>query len=288
VSPESHAKQRAALADRVRRDFSAAWNRVDPHAVRASWLAEIPRLLVTLTIAQQVAAASADAYVAAAVGSPAVRELVLGAFSHVASDGRALDSLLERPAVATIRALQLGEPLDRSMAAGMLTAQLIGHTQVADTGRVADLAATVANPATNGYVRLLVGRTCARCMVLAGRRYSWKADFKRHPRCDCTVVPTGTGVPFRQPVSPQQAFREMLPSEQDKVFGKAGADAIRQGADIGQVVNARTGMYPASGRLMTTTGGGRRPRLMPEQILIEAKGDRAEAVRLLSLHGYLR
>lgn len=303
MSPEAHAKQRAALADRVRRDFAASWARVDPHAVRAAWLAEIPRLLVTLTIAQQVAAASADAYVSDSVKSPATRELVLGAFSHVASDGRPLDSLLERPAVVTIRAIQLGLPLDRSMAAGALTAQLIGHTQTADAGRVADLTALTANPAATGYVRLLVGRTCARCMLLAGKRYSWKADFKRHPRCDCTVVPTGAGVPFRQPVSPQQAFREMLPSEQDKVFGKAGADAIRQGADISQVVNARRGMQSAAvfGREVTVTTESttkrrrfgeklstRRPRLMPEQILAEAKGDRAEAVRLLSLHGYIR
>lgn len=302
MSPESHAKQRAALADRVRRDFSAAWGRVDPHAVRASWLAEIPRLLATLTIAQQVAAASADAYVAAAVGSPAVRELVLGAFSHVASDGRALDSLLERPAVATIRALQLGLPLDHSMAAGLLTAQLIGHTQVADAGRVADLTALTANPAATGYVRLLVGRTCARCMLLAGKRYSWKADFKRHPRCDCTAVPTSEARPG-SPVSPQQAFREMLPSEQDRAFGKAGAEAIRAGADIGQVVNARRGMESAAvfGRQVAVTSEGttnrrrfgqklstRRPRLMPEQIIAEAKGDRAEAIRLLSLHGYIR
>jgi hypothetical protein len=140
-------------------------------------------------------------------------------------------------------------------------------------------------------------------MLLAGKRYSWKADFKRHPRCDCTVVPTGAGVPFREPISPKQAFEEMPRYEQDRAFGKAGAEAIRAGADIGQVVNARRGMSSAAvfGREVTVTSEGttnrrrfgqklstRRPRLMPEQILAEAKGDRAEAVRLLSLHGYIR
>lgn len=79
----------------------------------------------------------------------------------------------------------------------------------------------------------------------------------------------------------------MLPSEQDKVFGKAGAESIRQGADISQVVNARSGMYSAHGRLLTTAGGARRVRLMPEQIIREAGGNRQEAVRLLGLHGYL-
>lgn len=302
MSPESHAKQRAALANRVRRDFAASWARVDPHAVRASWLAEIPRLLVTLTIAQQVAAASADAYVSDSVKAAATRELIIGAFSHIASDGRPLDSLLERPAVVAIRAIQIGLPLDHSMAAGGLSAELIGHTQVADAGRVADLTALTANPAATGYVRLLVGRTCARCILLAGKRYSWRADFKRHPRCDCTVVPTSEVQPGTV-VSPKQAFEQMLPSEQDKAFGKAGAEAIRAGADISQVVNARRGMQSAAvfGREVAITSesttkrrrfgeklSARRPRLMPEQILAEAKGDRAEAVRLLSLHGYIR
>jgi hypothetical protein len=78
------------------------------------------------------------------------------------------------------------------------------------------------------------------------------------------------------------------------VFGKAGAEAIRAGADITQVVNARQGMQTATvfGRsaLVTTTARRRssaRVRLMPEQILLEAKGSRDEAIRLLKLHGYL-
>ena len=288
MTPIQHAKRRAALAARIQREFQVSWARVDSHAVRASWLAELPRLLALLTAAQTVAAASADTYVSDAVKSPTTRELVLGAFAHVASDGRSLETLLQRPAVLTLRALQLGHPLDRALAAGRTSAELIGHTQVADAGRVADMTALAANPGAAGYVRILVGRTCARCVVLAGRRYAWKADFKRHPRCDCTVVPTGEAVRGREPVSPQQAFREMLPSEQDKIFGKAGADAIRQGADISQVVNARSGMYSADGRLFTTAGGARRPRIMPEQIFRESGGDRAEAVRLLSLHGYIR
>jgi hypothetical protein len=47
-------------------------------------------------------------------------------------------------------------------------------------------------------------------------------------------------------------------------------------------------MYEAGGKRFTTEAAGRRPRLMPEQILREAGRDRAEAVRLLRLHGYLR
>jgi hypothetical protein len=108
------------------------------------------------------------------------------------------------------------------------------------------------------------------------------------------------------------------------VFTAAGAQAIRDGADVAQVVNARRGMTVAAGRRVTTQGTTRRAlfggyeidpdtgrlrrrraaelqrvpgqrtrsvtavRLMPEQIYAEAGGDRAEAIRLLRLHGYLR
>lgn len=75
--------------------------------------------------------------------------------------------------------------------------------------------------------------------------------------------------------------------EQDKVFGKASAEAIREGADMARVVNARRGMYEAGGRQFTHEVAGRRPRLMPEQIFREARGNRDEALRLLRLHGYL-
>jgi len=288
VTPAEHARQRAALAARVRREFRASWQRVDRNAIRASWAAEIPRLLALLTTAQQVAAGTADAYVTAVVGGGAQYEVVSPALAFVASDGRPLETLLQRPAATALSALAGGGQPRRALAVGQFTAELIGHTQTADAGRVADLVAGAAHPEVTGYTRMIVGRTCARCVVLAGRRYSWKANFKRHPKCDCIVIPSSEVVPGADPVSPGAAFRALDRAEQDRVFGTDGAAAIRAGADVAQVVNARSGMRSADGRLFTTTGGGPRPRLMPEQIFREARGDRAEAVRLLSLHGYIR
>ncbi len=120
----------------------------------------------------------------------------------------------------------------------------------------------------------------------------------------------------------------MSQAEQDKVFGRAGAQAIRDGADMGQVVNARRGMYtagrlrvaatregttvrglyggyeidPVTGQLRRRKAsemerrrsggrhisGTRSIRLMPEQIYLDAGNDRAEAIRLLRRFGYLR
>ncbi len=56
---------------------------------------------------------------------------------------------------------------------------------------------------------------------------------------------------------PKQAFRSMSAAEQDRVFTRAGAEAIRLGADIGQVVNARrgaAGLTPAGARITAKEG----------------------------------
>jgi hypothetical protein len=115
---------------------------------------------------------------------------------------------------------------------------------------------------------------------------------------------------------PKAYFDSLSREGQDEVFGAGDAEAIRLGADMNQVVNARRGMQTASlfGRDVrvttegTTTRGlagqrlgarqttsknaddryrrATRVRLMPEQILRDAR-DRGDAIRLLKQHGYL-
>ena len=109
---------------------------------------------------------------------------------------------------------------------------------------------------------------------------------------------------------PQAYFGSLPEAEQNRVFTRAGAQAIRDGADIGQVVNARRGMRTTTSygrRVRTTTVGAPRRgsrhtsftraqradggtpspvRLMPEQIYADAK-DREDAIRLLGRFGYL-
>lgn len=114
--------------------------------------------------------------------------------------------------------------------------------------------------------------------------------------------------------SPKSYFESLDDAEQNATFTKAGAQAIRDGANINQVVNARRGMYTASiGNLtvkathegVTSRGefghlqsdlrkrkGNRYRtsqtiRIMPEQIYREANGNREEAIRLLRRFGYL-
>ncbi len=286
-----HARSRSALAERIRSEVRDAWAAVDPARISQSWLTQIPRLLLLLTSAQRSAAAAADGYLDEVLRSQGVDPAAAGAvgvdaFAGVASDGRRLESLLTQPAITVKAAVGQGVPVERAMVAGDFLAGLVGHTQVADAGRVADQVAMVARPRAAGQVRMVVGKTCSRCLVLAGRWYRWNAGFNRHPKCDCVGIPGREDTVGDLRTDPRAAFDAMGAAEQDRVFGKSGAQAIRDGADIAAVVNARRGLYTAGGRLFTGEAAGARPRLMPEQIFRDAR-DRDDAIRLLRLHGYI-
>jgi hypothetical protein len=291
----AHARRRARLAERLRREAKRAWAQVDGRAISPSWAAQVPHLLLVLTAAQREAAAAADGYLTAILAAQGVAaeepRINPAAFAGIASDGRDLASLLALPGIVAKTAIAGGADTDRAMAAGGALAQLAAHTQVADAGRTADQAALVAESRAAGYVRMVVGKTCSRCLILAGRTYRWNAGFRRHPKCDCIHIPAAEDHADDLRTNPRQAFDAMDRAEQERVFGKAGAEAIRDGADMARVVNARRGMETANvfGRdvLTTTEAAGRRPRLMPESIYAYADGDRAEAVRLLRLHGYI-
>lgn len=286
-----HSRIRARLAQRLRDEARLSWSLVDPARISETWGTRIGRLLALLTGGQHAAASSADRYVAEALAlqgiNPATRgRLDAAAFAGVASDGRNLASLLAQPAIVAKMAIAGGATVERAMATGGALIELVAHTQVADAGRVADGVALAARPHAAGYVRMVSGGACSRCIVLAGRHYRWNAGFSRHPHCDCVGIPAAESADDLT-TNPRKAFDALGLADQDKTFGKAGAQAIRDGSDIGKVVNARRGMQTAAdGRLYTTEAAGRRPRLMPEQIYRDA-ASRDEAIRLLKLHGYI-
>lgn len=281
-----HARQRVALAKRTARRLAALWRRIDPGRIALSWQALLPLALIELSTAQASAARTADSYLDATTGETG-SAVVPTALAGIASDGRPLASLLYLPVVHTLEYIGAGTSPRRALAGGLFELDMMARTQVADAGRVADEVALTARRQTTGFVRMVVGNTCSRCIVLAGRWYRWNAGFNRHPKCDCIGIPAAENDPDDLRTNPRKIFESMPAAEQDRVFGRAGAEAIREGADMNQVVNARRGITTADGRLYTTEGAGRRPRLMPEQIFREAK-DRDDAIRLLRLHGYLR
>ncbi|MGI5144802.1 hypothetical protein ACQEVC_45545 [Plantactinospora sp. CA-294935] len=285
------------MTSTVAGEAARLWRQVEPDRIAVSWRSLLVRLLLVLVGAQQAAAGRADGYLTEVldaqgldpdpVGGVRIRS---GSLAGVASDGRDLSGLLYRPVVTTLAGIGAGATVDRALAGGAAHLDMIVRTQVADAGRVADQVALTARPSVTGYVRMVVGGTCSRCILLAGQRYRWNTGFQRHPNCDCVHVPAAEDTADDVRTDPRRYFGSLDAAEQDRVFTKAGAEVIRDGADIGQVVNARRGMYTAAdGRKLTREGARRRrmERLMPEQILRDAAGNRDEAIRLLRQHGYL-
>jgi hypothetical protein len=292
---ERHYGQRRALARAVSTEGRRLWRTLHPQNL-SGWTEHLGRLLTVLVAAQRAAAGQAEHYAVEVLAAQGIDDAPSGrvapsAFAGVASDGRPLQSLLWSPVVAAKRAIGRGVPPARAMATGEVTLELITRTQVADAGRVADGVAIAARPRV-GYVRMLVGDSCPRCAILAGRFYRWLDGFERHPLCDCTHIPASEDTAGDLSTDPRRAF------EAGRITGLSAADAqaIRDGADLGQVVNAHRGMYTAGGRKLTREGTSRRGfagsrlpgagRPMPEQIYREASS-RDEAIRLLRRHGFI-
>lgn len=191
----AHLRRRSSLAKRAAAEVRKLWGRTDRNNIAASWTQSLPAVMTVMESAQAIAAASAGVYLDDVVeqyGLPGGSEgrVRVDGFAGVASDGRDLTSLMYQPAITALRAIGKGATVDRAMAAGAFTADLIAHTQVADAGRVADGVALAARPQLDGWVRMLSLPSCARCLILAGRWYRWDAGFPRHPNC----VPAGVQV----------------------------------------------------------------------------------------------
>ena len=252
-----HAERQVSLGRRTAAELGRLWRMIDRGNIVASWGALLPQALTVLGTSQATAAASAGIYVEDALAAQGLTDSAAGrispgSFAGIASDGRPLASLLLEPSITALTQIGRGVAAPQALSSGRFLLDMIARTQVADAGRTAVGAAIVARPQARGYVRMVVGKTCSRCLILAGRRYEWNAGFRRHPRCDCRHVPVGETVPDDIRVNPRAYFDSLTPAEQDDIFTKAGARAIRDGADMAQVVNARRGargLTPAGARI---------------------------------------
>lgn len=305
------------------------WSDVDTGDIQGSWSSQLAAVVAMLTQAQVTAARQAEPWLNQQLGtSDSNGQVVPEAFSGHSSDGRLLSGMLMYPAWVALSRIKQGLSLAASMASGAAFLDLLVRTQVADAGRAADSVGMAARTEIAGHERVVGLPACGRCIILAGRLYRWSDHFLRHPRCDCTMQPVTTEEwrSRRPDNNPRDLFAQMSSDQQTKAFGQAGAQAIRDGADVGQVVNARRGMTTATAygqQVRSTTEGTTRrgqfgryrtgedgtlqqrsdseltrqsgqryrsaqtPRLMPEEIYARAE-DREHAIRLLRQYGYLR
>lgn len=274
------------------------------------------------------------------LGSPVeIPALVPEAFAGIASDGTDLEALMSLAPVISYARTQRGWEPERAREAGANFLRQVVTTQVQDAGRAADqVAISVAIPvqrgappsvtstpysltaagrdrfrargrkstynfdAQVGYTRVLSPPSCSRCLLLAGKFYRWNEGFLRHPMCDCRHLPCVVAASDTLVVNPQKYFDSLTDREQDELFGRANATAIRDGADMGQVVNAassgqtwvadngrrytRAGAKPKRRARNSAVGPVLRPT--PWQVYKDARGNRDEAIRLLTEFGYIR
>lgn len=221
--------------------------------------------------------------------------------------------------VALVGSTSAGFPLEAPFQAPTSNAafDMIVASQLQDVARNMIGIGVAARPHM-GYVRQINAGACSRCAVLAGRFYKWSDGFLRHPRCGCKNIPTLQGQSEGLTTTPDQYFASLGQTEQDRIFTKAGARAIRDGADMSQVVNVyrrsagmqyaqvspiktrivngKTVKYTTEGttkrgvaakaQLRLRTNGPQQMRLMPESIY-QIATDQADAIRLLKLYGYV-
>lgn len=315
----AHYQAEQTIARGVAEQGQALWAQVEPASVLESWLALLDAIIALLTGGQIAAARLAQPYVNAMAREQGVQPFPSGivnpaAFAGRGADGRSLTSLLMQPVLRVLGLLAGGADERQALNSGLASLTRILATETADAGRTAVGAGIAADKSFVMYVRQVTLPACGRCIILAGRTYAWSDGFERHDRCDCQhiamVYTPGQGYDQPIPASPKELFARMTPAEQNKAFTNAGARAIRDGADLGQVINARLGLSTAGGRSVTTVGttvrgiAGRRlgdfkrlkgeryrrsqiPRPTTEQIYEDAEGDRDRAIELLRRFSYI-
>lgn len=231
------------------------------------------------------------------------------AFVGVTGAGVSVGSAFHAAVVRSKIAIDRGYTIPQALHAGEDLLMRRASLALSDTGRLSERVA-LAPAKISYYERALSLPSCSRCVILAGRLYRMEQAFERHPRCDCRHLPVGEKAEHEE-IDPMALFESMTEAEQDRTFTKAGAEAIRNGADMSQVVNAHRGMYTSriggGGRKWKFTREGTsrrgyygsqfrnprymaqekvRRRLMPEEIQRIADG-KADYLRMLRLYGYI-
>ena len=317
-TPETAVKHYRAML-RLQRSARAAaavaWSSLSAAYLSESWDSVSPALERAVSRLQLDAATRGAGYGARTLADQGLYEapeawVDPSSLAGVSSRGASLGAALYSAIPHTKDLIAGGMPERVALSRGREVLQMSAAAQVADAGRTAAGLDTFARPKV-GYVRMLNPPSCSRCSVLAGRFYRNNEGFRRHPRCDCVHVPTTrTEAAESEGLvhDPYAYFESLSESAQDKTFGKAQAQAIRDGADLFQVVNARRGMsyagvssdgsrrgqkvasdFTREGTTRRALWGGANPkgkRLTPDAIYAQGL-PREATLDLLAKHGYL-
>lgn len=240
---EAHQRRIIKRTDKAIVKAVAAWAAMSMADLDGSWQTVGPAVTNLASAAQNLNAADANGYMNQAAGSRSNMLVNSSAFAGIDGSGRDVGSLLHGAVTTTKETIGSGFTLDQAFLAGQVYLAAMMKTAVHDMSRSADLTAMTGHGYTH-YVRVVQSGACSRCAVLAGISSAEKA-FKRHPACKCSTFPVEGDEPEAAPpglhASAESYFESLSEPEQNRVFTKAGAEAIRAGADVTQTVSARRG-----------------------------------------------
>lgn len=257
------AQRVAGLSRFISQDLLALWDAVGPEEFSAGARVAGSKSVGALAMAQRMAAEEAmeeiatNAVVKGWRGAKALLP-VPGAYAGQSAAGYPLGNLLQAPGRTVEARLAAGMSGTEALAAGRFQLARLAENETQQAFTNANAAGMYGIPEIEGYARALVGESCPRCVILAGRIYSFEEPFKRHPLCNCTHVPVEDRDAARKELpevfDPQGHFDAMTPEQQDEWLGKANAQAVRDGADLGQVVNLSNRRPGTSSRLRGPQG----------------------------------
>lgn len=253
---EAHQQRLTAIIDTATTRGLRLWKQVDLNNLDASWMAVAAPLTGIVSTAQAKAVAGSDPYTATMAQlqsvTPTRDRVIVSSFVGIDGSGREVESLLHGAITTTKEAVGAGL-YSRAMESGAAYLATMMATAIADLARSGDMVGATGKNFTR-YVRVVSAGACSRCALLAGKA-DYENAFKRHPRCRCTSAPVSQDgrTPKGLHDSPAGYFNSLSKAEQDRVFTKAGAEAIRSGADVSSVISARRG---ATG-ISTSHGIGR-------------------------------
>lgn len=230
-------------SDQVTARLLRLWRQVPVDDLDAGWLTVEPQMVAALSaVVTQNAASSGRMLAQVGRADGATGDVIVPhAFAGVDGSGRSSGGLMHGAVTTTKESVKAGAGARAAFMAGSAYLAAMSKTLIADLARSA-AAVSAAGRGYVRYVRVVNPGACNRCAILAGSdRFS--KPFERHPACRCTSVPVrdGESLPDGLIGSPAEHFDSLTREEQDRIYGKAGAEAIRLGADPVQVVGARRG-----------------------------------------------
>lgn len=294
----SHYQQQQAITVSTAKQVNDLWRSMGDN-LDLSWAGIAPEVFATVMAGQLASARTGIAYVPAVLaeqgidsGSVAVvnpQRMVGGT-----RDGRPLESLLHGAVYNTKSQIGSGVGVAEalSLAGGWL--QTVTMDAVRDANRQAVAAEMTVRPKVQGWVRMTNPPSCKFCIMLAGKYFRWNQGFQAHLNCDCVHIPSSEAISGDLTVDPYAYFHSLTEQEQNRLFGKNDAQAIRDGGDMYRVVNIRSRGLADDVKKHTSgrnIGWQARRWDTPSKMTIDdiyatAKG-RDDAIRLMDQNGFI-